>query len=210
MRSFEGGTRRSARWPGAGTRGATLVRMGTTALVTGASSGIGLEFARLFAAHGSDVALVARSEPKLAALSEELRTTHGVAAHVLAMDLASDGAAEEVVERMRQRGVVIDALVNDAGFAMFGRFAEDDPREQTAMLHVNVLALTELTRRVLPGMSRSPCRRRFAGRGSRSPPFALASPEPASRSGRACWIRGSWPDAGSRTPGTSRRSATGG
>jgi len=71
---------------------------------------------------------------------------------VLATDLARDGAADEVVGRMRQRGTVIGALVNVAGFAIFGRFAQDDPSEQAEMLHVNVIALTELTRRVVPGM----------------------------------------------------------
>ena len=126
--------------------------MGRTALITGASSGIGLELARMFAADGYDLALVARSEGKLAALSEELRTPHGITAHVIAKDLARDGAADEVLEEIRERGIVVEALVNDAGFAMFGRFAEDDPRDQAEMLHVNVLALTELTRRFLPGM----------------------------------------------------------
>jgi uncharacterized protein len=126
--------------------------MGRTALITGASSGIGLELARLFAADGYDLALVARSEGKLSALSEELRALHRITAHVIPMDLARDGAADEILEGIRERGVAIDALVNNAGFAMFGRFAEDDPRDQAEMLHVNVLALTELTRRFLPEM----------------------------------------------------------
>lgn len=117
-----------------------------TALVTGASSGIGSELARLLAKRGYDVVLVARREDRLKALAAEIEKTHGVTAEVLACDLSKDGAAADLHRRVAQKGLSIDVLVNNAGFGMKGEFAEADPRRVDEMIRLNVGALTSLTR----------------------------------------------------------------
>ena len=94
-----------------------------TALITGASSGIGLELARIFAANRHDVVLVARSEDKLRELARECEAT-GVRAHVVAADLAKTGRRAHHRRGGRALGVEIDVLVNNAGFGVYGRFAE--------------------------------------------------------------------------------------
>jgi short-subunit dehydrogenase len=96
--------------------------MKPAAVITGASGGIGLELARLFAADGHDVVLVARDSARLARLSGELRQRHGVAAHVIAADLSAPRAADAVVDELEQRDVVAEALVNNAGFAMYATY----------------------------------------------------------------------------------------
>ncbi|HEX8337138.1 MAG TPA: SDR family oxidoreductase [Pyrinomonadaceae bacterium] len=123
-----------------------------TALVTGASGGIGEELARLFAADGHGLVLVARSRDKLARLAEELQGRHGVAARVLAADLARPDAPREIFDELQGAGVAIDALVNNAGFGSYGLFAETDPEFELDLLRVNVVALTHLTKLFLPGM----------------------------------------------------------
>lgn len=125
---------------------------GRTALITGASGGIGEELARVFAANGFDLALVARTEAKLAALGEELAARHGVECAVVAADLGRPGAAAEVVAALAARGLAVDVLVNNAGFAAYGKFHEIDLGQQSQLLQVNIVALTELTHRLLPGM----------------------------------------------------------
>ncbi|HEX7137510.1 MAG TPA: SDR family oxidoreductase [Vicinamibacterales bacterium] len=124
--------------------------MQRTALITGASSGIGLELARLFAADKWDVALVARSEEKLKELAAELQSAHGITAHVVAADLAKPNAATEVMEGLK--GIDIEALVNNAGFGLGGEFAKTDLNAELEMIQVNVTALTQLTKLVLSGM----------------------------------------------------------
>jgi short-subunit dehydrogenase len=123
-----------------------------TALVTGASSGLGLELARCFARDGFDVALVARTEPALRALADVLSERHGVQTHVLPLDLSEDAAPDAVMAELASRGVTVDALVNSAGFTQFGPLAETDERTLDELVHVNVGALTRFTRLVLPGM----------------------------------------------------------
>jgi uncharacterized protein len=123
-----------------------------TALITGASSGFGAGFAKLFARDGFDVVLVARSGAVMEELAQELEERHGIAATVLPKDLSRPGACHDIVENLRQRHVRVDALVNNAGFAQYGPFADGDPAELVDMLHVNVVALSELTRAFLPGM----------------------------------------------------------
>ncbi|HWB67001.1 MAG TPA: SDR family oxidoreductase [Mycobacteriales bacterium] len=122
------------------------------ALVTGASSGIGLELARVLAREGHDVALVARREPELTALADELRDAHGVAAHVITADLSEPAAPEAVVKALTEAGRDVDILVNNAGFGGHGRFAETDAGHERRMIAVNVAALTELTKLLVPGM----------------------------------------------------------
>ena len=121
------------------------------ALVTGASSGIGEAIARDLARRGSDLVLVARSADKLEALAEELRKTHRVTAGVIAADLTAPGAIARVVDETRRIGRV-DVLVNNAGFATFGPFAEKDLDDEIEEIRLNVEALTDLTKRLLPDL----------------------------------------------------------
>lgn len=123
-----------------------------TALVTGASSGIGLELARLFAADGHDLVLVARRGDALKQLAAELGSRHGVRATVIAADLADPIGPAEIARSVEAAGLEIEFLVNNAGYGMHGRFAQADAAEELAMLQVNVVALTHLTSLFLPAM----------------------------------------------------------
>jgi short-subunit dehydrogenase len=123
-----------------------------TALITGASSGFGMEFAKLFARDGFDLVLVARSGQTMQELAEQLQGAHGISATVIVKDLAVARACDQLVARVGERGIEIDALVNNAGFAQYGPFVTADPEELDQMLSVNVVALTDLTRALLPGM----------------------------------------------------------
>lgn len=118
-----------------------------TALITGASGGIGLEFARKFASEGHDVVLVARSEGKLNELASELKAKHGVQVRVLAQDLNNPSAPQVIYDALKADGVQVDVLVNNAGFAAFGHFAtETDLDAELQMIQVNTMALTHLTK----------------------------------------------------------------
>lgn len=123
-----------------------------TALVTGASSGIGLDLARRFAAEGFDVALVARSKGKLEEVAAAIESEHQARAHVVPADLAQPRAAEALMAALAARGIEVDVLVNNAGYALFGSFAETDLADELAMIQVNVVALTHLTKLVVPQM----------------------------------------------------------
>jgi short-subunit dehydrogenase len=123
-----------------------------TALITGASGGIGLELARLFAADGYDLVLIARSRDKLTRIGEELGAQFNVRERVIVKDLARAASPREIFAELEAAGVRVDALVNNAGFGSYGLFAEADERAQVEMLHVNVVALTHLTRLFLPRM----------------------------------------------------------
>jgi len=123
-----------------------------TALITGASSGIGLELANLFARDGNDLVLVARSEGKLRQLASRLEGEFGIATRVLAADLAKPHAAQELVMTLNVHEVTIDALVNNAGFGLTGPFVASDLERELEMIQVNIVALTELTKLLLPGM----------------------------------------------------------
>ena len=123
-----------------------------TALVTGASSGIGEAFARHLAALGKDLILVARREAVLEQLAQELSSQHSVQTHVFVRDLARPRAAAGLFVDTERRGLAVDLLVNNAGFARVGRFAELSLDEQARMARLNVNALLELTRLYLPAM----------------------------------------------------------
>lgn len=123
-----------------------------TVLITGASGGIGEALAHRFARGGFDLVLVARTENKLQALATELTRAHGVSAHVIACDLSDPVAPRRIVEQLNARGIMVDMLVNNAGFATYGSFAELDLDGELRMLQVNVVTLTHLTRLLLPGM----------------------------------------------------------
>jgi short-subunit dehydrogenase len=127
-------------------------RSGKTALVTGASAGIGAALAWLFAADGHDVVLVARRRDKLQALAGEMAKKHGVLATVLPEDLADAGAPSRIASMVEERGIQVEFLVNNAGFATAGAFSEADPKRELNMLQVNMAALVHLTRLFLPAM----------------------------------------------------------
>ena len=116
-----------------------------TALVTGASSGIGEILARKLAEKGHDLVLVARSIEKLAALSGELSARHHVAAHVIAADLADPAAARSVFEQVSRRNLSVDILINNAGFGSTGPFLELDLATELQMLQVNIASLLALS-----------------------------------------------------------------
>lgn len=125
---------------------------GQTALVTGASSGIGAEFARQLAARGADVVLVARRTERLEEVAEQLRTTFGVAASTISADLTLPGASAALADQVAARGLEVDVLVNNAGFATHGAFVDEDPARVHDEMALNVVTVVELTRQVLPGM----------------------------------------------------------
>ncbi|WP_186567824.1 SDR family oxidoreductase [Streptomyces sp. T12] len=123
-----------------------------TALVTGASSGLGREFAARLAARGHDLVLVARSRDRLEAVAEELTKAHGVTVHVLVHDLARPGAGRAVARELAERSLTVGLLVNNAGFGTAGRFEEIPAERDHDLLMVNVVALVDLTHALLPGM----------------------------------------------------------
>ncbi|MBC8075539.1 MAG: SDR family oxidoreductase [Chloroflexales bacterium] len=123
---------------------------GKTALVTGASSGIGEAFARQLAAQGADVVLVARSEARLEALASELTARHGVSATVIAADLSAEGAAARLYDTIRVRGLALDVLINNAGFGSYGAFEQLDAAREHDEIMLNVTALVDLTRAAIP------------------------------------------------------------
>jgi short-subunit dehydrogenase len=123
-----------------------------TALITGASGGIGEELARLLAAARIDVVLVARSAGKLSALAGELARAYGVRAEAVAADLAQPSAADDIARELAARGLAIDILINNAGFGTYGPFAGTPAAEEARMIQVNIAALTMLTKVLLPPM----------------------------------------------------------
>lgn len=123
-----------------------------TALITGASAGIGLSFARVFAEHGFDLVLTARREDRLQALADELARQHGVSVRTIAADLADPLAPERLVDELNQDGVAIDALVNNAGYGLPGRYASTAWADQARFIQVMITAYAELAHRLVPGM----------------------------------------------------------
>lgn len=126
--------------------------MSNTALITGASSGIGTEFARIHAAKGGDMVLVARNQQKLESLKAELETAHGVQVMVIAEDLSQAGSAERVFAATEAAGIQIDVLINNAGFGGHGKFHERDLARDEAMMQLNMATLTSLTHLYLQAM----------------------------------------------------------
>ena len=125
---------------------------GTTALVTGASAGLGTEFATRFAERGADVVLVARREDRLRALADELQRRNGITATVIGLDLALTDAPARLRRELDDRGIRLQSLVNNAGFGMKGGFAEADAARVAEMVQLNVAALVGISREFLPDM----------------------------------------------------------
>ena len=126
--------------------------MERTALVTGASGGLGAEFARIFAREGYNLLLVARSERLLRERSSELSRTYGVEVRWIALDLAEQGAPQRLLESVREERVEVEALVNNAGFGDISPLAHADAEKISRMVELNVRCLTELCRGIVPGM----------------------------------------------------------
>ena len=116
-----------------------------TTLITGASSGIGEAFARKLAARGENVLLVARSADKLESLCDELGRAHNVNAQSVALDLTEDDSAEKLFEEVKQRGLEVETLINNAGFGSMGDFTALDLKRELMMVDLNIKALVALT-----------------------------------------------------------------
>jgi len=123
-----------------------------TVLVTGASSGIGVELAKCFAGDGSRLVLVARSKDPMEKLAAELRDKHKVEVIVLPADLAQPETSEKIFSELQAKGVAVDVLINNAGFGLQDSFAQLSLQRQLEMIQVNVTALVELTGLFLPQM----------------------------------------------------------
>ncbi len=123
-----------------------------TALITGASSGIGEELARVFAGHGHDLVLVARSADKLEQLADELAAEHGVLVSVRPADLSVPGAAKKLHRALRREALDIDILVNNAGVLEHGAFADLTPEDHQRIVQLNVAGLTDMIAHFLPDM----------------------------------------------------------
>ena len=126
--------------------------MDNRVLITGASQGIGYEFAKLFAADGQHLVLLARDERRLRQIADELTAQHGVKVLVVAKDLSVPDVALEIFDELRREQVQVATLVNNAGFGVQGRFAELDCRRHLELLQVNVTALLQLTHLFLKPM----------------------------------------------------------
>lgn len=122
------------------------------ALVTGASSGIGMELARVHAERGGDLVVVARRRDRLETLKKEVQDKHHANVTVIVKDLTEPGATSEVYEEVKRAGVEVDYLINNAGFGGRGKFHEQDWEWNLAMINLNVVALTALTRFFLPDL----------------------------------------------------------
>ncbi len=123
-----------------------------TALITGASGGIGMELARIHASKGSDVVIVARSEKKLLALKEELESKHRVNVLVIVEDLSLTDAAKNIYDKTTDLGIKISTLINNAGFGGHGLFHERNLSDEQSMMQVNMVTLTNLTHLYLQDM----------------------------------------------------------
>jgi len=123
----------------------------STVLMTGASGGIGYELAKLFARDHHNLVLVARSADKLAQVATELQA-HGITVKTIALDLAAPPAPKFLFDQVQREGVIIDVLINNAGFGIFGEFAQMPEQEILGQIDLNIRALTELTRLFLPAM----------------------------------------------------------
>lgn len=127
-----------------------------TVLLTGASAGLGTEFARRLAAQGADLVLVARRADRLNALATELTDRYGVTVTVLPHDLSVPGAGRELHERVTRQGIVVTALLNNAGFANTGAFHEIDPDKLTQEVTVDVLTVVDVTRAFIDDLRAAP------------------------------------------------------
>ncbi len=123
-----------------------------TALITGASTGIGKELARVFAENGARLILIARSQDKLEKLKAELEDKYMIPVFIIIKDLAQANAGKEVFEEVMQRGLQVDYLVNNAGIGLYGEFYNTEWDKENVMINLNITSLTHLTKLFLKGM----------------------------------------------------------
>ncbi len=126
--------------------------MKNTALITGASNGIGLELARVHASKGGDLVLVARNKSKLDEIKAELEKQFNVAVYTIGKDLSASNAAQEIYEETNKQTIQIDYLINNAGFGDFGMFAETNWNKELQMINLNITTLTLFTKLYLQDM----------------------------------------------------------
>ncbi|MBE0661247.1 MAG: SDR family oxidoreductase [Bacteroidales bacterium] len=126
--------------------------MNKTALITGASSGIGLELVKIHARHGDNLVLVARNKVKLNELKNEIEKAHKVTVHLIVKDLSVKDAALEVFNEVQSQGISIDYLINNAGFGHLGAFVGNPWEKEEQMIQLNITALVHLTKLFLPEM----------------------------------------------------------
>ena len=130
----------------------TMTYRGTTALITGASAGLGAEFARQLASRGADVVLVARREDRLAELAADMEASFGITATALPFDLTRGDAAAALRRELDARGIRVQTLVGNAGFGMKGAFVEADAARIDEMVQLNIATLVSITREFLPDL----------------------------------------------------------
>lgn len=123
-----------------------------TALITGASSGIGYELTKLFARDGHDLVLVARSRERLENIARKMKSEHDISAWAMKMDLSVIGSSEQLFREIEAEGIMVDILVNNAGFGAYGPFETLGTQTQLEMVRLNIEALTHLTKLFLPAM----------------------------------------------------------
>ena len=123
-----------------------------TALVTGASSGIGYEIAKIHASHGGDLVITARNEEKLNTLKIEIEKKYGVKVYVIVADLTRTNAALEIYNELNNNNIHINYLINNAGYGLYGTFESTDWELESKMIQLNIVALTQLTKLFLPSM----------------------------------------------------------
>lgn len=128
--------------------------MKNTALITGASSGIGLELANIHASKGGDLVLVARNKSKLDEIKSELENTYNIRVYTIGKDLSIPNAAQEIYDETTTQNIQIDYLINNAGFGDFGMFIETDWNKELQMIHLNIIALTQCSKLYLKDMTK--------------------------------------------------------
>jgi short-subunit dehydrogenase len=126
--------------------------MKRTALITGASSGIGLELAKIFAREGNDLVLIARNGSKLQELKNSLEKEFSIKAYIISKDLSKIDSAQEVYDEVKNKSIVIDYLINNAGFGDFGMFTETNWNKEEEMIQLNITTLTQFTKLFLKDM----------------------------------------------------------
>jgi uncharacterized protein len=130
---------------------------GQTTLITGASAGLGAEFARQLAARGSDLVLVARRRERLEELAAELRAHHRIQVHVLAMDLATGNPGQALAEQLEELGLRVTSVINNAGFATFGPYHQADPVRLRREIAVDVTAVADISRAFIEQLRTEGC-----------------------------------------------------
>lgn len=132
----------------------SIAEKGETVLITGATAGIGYEMSKLFAINGYNLVIVARNQSQLQQLQQRWQDEFGVTIHAIEKDLSHQSSVEEIVDYLEKHNIEIDILINNAGFGLFGPFIETPIEQELKMIQVNIVALTQLTKHLIPNMIR--------------------------------------------------------